>query len=46
MLGVCRSREIHARINRMMHLWGRGLHTGLVVDADAEGAAREGRAAR
>ena len=46
MLGVCRAREIHARINRMMELRGRGLHTGLVVDADSEGAAREGRAAR
>ena len=28
-----------------MDLWERGLHTGLVVDADAEGSAREGRAA-
>ena len=28
-----------------MDLWERGLHAGLVGDADAEGAAREGRAA-
>ena len=27
-----------------MDLWERGLHTGLVGDAEAEGAAREGRA--
>ena len=28
-----------------MDLWERGLHAGLVGDAEAEGAAREGRAA-
>ena len=28
-----------------MDLWERGLHTGLVGDAEAEGAAREVRAA-
>ena len=28
-----------------MDLWKRGLHTGLVGDAKAEGAAREGKAA-
>ena len=27
-----------------MYLWERDLHAGLVVDAEAEGAAREGRA--
>ena len=29
-----------------MDLWERGLHAGLVGDAEAEGSAREGRAAR
>ena len=29
----------------MMELWERGIHAGLVGDADAEGAAREDRAA-
>ena len=33
------------RIIRQMDLWERGLHTGLVGDADVEGADREGRAA-
>ena len=33
------------RITRLMELWERGLHAGLVGDAKAEGAAREGRAA-
>ena len=28
-----------------MDLWERGQHAGLVADAEAEGAAREGRAA-
>ena len=45
-LGVCRVREIMARITRRMDLWERGLHAGLVGDAEAKGAAREGRAAR
>ena len=27
-----------------MDLWERGIHAGLVGDADAEGATREGRA--
>ena len=44
-LGVRRAREIRARITRQMNLWERGLHTGLVGDDKAEGAAREGRAA-
>ena len=45
MLGVRWAREIKARITRRMELWGRGQHAGLVGDAEAEGAAREGRAA-
>ena len=31
-------------ITRQMDLWERGLHAGLVGDAEVEGAAREGRA--
>ena len=45
MLGVRRAKEIQARITRHMDLWERGLHTGLVGDAEAEEAAQEGRAA-
>ena len=30
---------------KQMDLWERGLHAGLVGDAEAEGAARENRAA-
>ena len=30
-------------MTRRMDLWERGLHAGLVGDAEAEGAAREGR---
>ena len=45
MLGVRRDREIRARITRSMDLWERGHHTGLVGDAEAEGAARKGRSA-
>ena len=44
-LGVCRAREIQARITRRMDLWERGQHAGLVGGAEAEGASREGRAA-
>ena len=44
-LGVRRAREIWARITRQMDLWERGQYTGLVGDAKAEGASREGRAA-
>ena len=44
-LGICRAREIWARITRRMDLWERGQHAGLVGDAEAEGDAREGRAA-
>ena len=42
-LGVRRAQEIRARITRRMDLWERGQHVGLVGDAEAEGAAREGR---
>ena len=38
-LGVCRARDIRVRITRRMDLWERGQHTGLVGDAEAEGAA-------
>ena len=44
-LGVCWAREIRARITRRIDLWKRGQHAGLVRDAEADGAAREGRAA-
>ena len=44
-LGVRRSQEIQDRITRRMDLWERGIHAGLGGDANAEGAAREGRAA-
>ena len=44
-LGVRRAREIRVRITRRMDFWERVLHAGLVGDADAEGSAREGRAA-
>ena len=44
-LGVIRAKDIHDRITRRMDLWKRGLHAGLVGDAEAEGATREGRAA-
>ena len=45
MLGFRRSWEIQARITRRIDLWERFQHAGLVGDADAEGAAQEGRAA-
>ena len=44
-LGVRRAQEIRAQITRKMDRWEWGLHVGLVGDAHAEGAAREGRAA-
>ena len=44
-LGVRRAREIRDRITWRMDLWERGLHMGMVGDSEAEGAAREGRAA-
>ena len=43
-LGVCRSKEIQARITRQMNLWERGLHAVLIGESETEGAAREGRA--
>ena len=43
-MGVRRAKEIRARITKRIDLWERGLHAGLVGDADAEGAVREGRA--
>ena len=45
-MGVHRAKEIRARITRWMDPWNIGLHAGLVGDAEAEGAAREGRATR
>ena len=44
-LDVHQDGEIRARITRRMDLWERSQHAGLVGDAEAEGAAREGRAA-
>ena len=44
MLVFFRAKEIRARINRQMNLWDRGLHEGLVGDAETEGATTEGRA--
>ena len=44
-LGVRPVREIRAWITRRMDLWDRGQHVDLVGDTEAEGAAREGRAA-
>ena len=42
-LSVPQAREIRARIIQRMNLCERGLHAGLVGDAEAEGDAREGR---
>ena len=44
-LGVRRAREIRARITQRMDLWERGQRAGLLRDAEAEGAAQEGRSA-
>ena len=44
-LGVHRDRDIRARITTRMDLWERGLHVGLLGDAEAEVPTREGRAA-
>ena len=44
-MGVRRDQDIQARITRRMDLWERGLRVGLVGGAEAEGCAREGRAA-
>ena len=43
--GARRAQDIQANITRRMDLWGRGIHTGLVGDAEVEGEAREGKAA-
>ena len=40
MFGICRSREIRERVSSRIYLWGRGLHAGLVGDAEVEEAAR------
>ena len=45
LLGVCRAREIQARISSRMDLCESGFHAGLVGEAEAEGSAREVRAA-
>ena len=45
-MGALRDNEIWACITRKMDLWERILHTVLVWDADAEGAAMEGRVSR
>ena len=45
MLGVRRASEIWARPTQRTDLWERGIHAGLVGDAEAEGTAREVRAA-
>ena len=39
-LGVRRAKDIRARITRRMYLWKKGLHAGLVGDAEAEGDMR------
>ena len=43
--GICRARDIRALITRWVDLWERGLHAGMLGDAETEGAVREGRAA-
>ena len=45
-LVVHRDREIRARIYQWMDLYKKGVHSGLVGDAEAEGAEREGKAVR
>ena len=44
-LSVSRAKDIWARIIRRVYLCDRGLHAGLVGDAEEEGLAREVRAA-
>ena len=44
-LSVVLYREIRAHITRQMDLWERGIHSDLVGDVEAEGDAKEGRAA-
>ena len=45
-LGIRRAREISSRISRRMDLLERGIQSGLVRGAEAEGAVREGKDAR
>ena len=40
MLGVRKSRDIRSMILKRMELWERGIHAGLVGDAEAEGSIR------
>ena len=42
---IFRAKEIWTRITRQMDLWERGLHSGLVGDAEEQGVDRESRAA-
>ena len=44
-LGVRSANDIRDRITKRMDLWERGIHAGLVGDAEVEGSAREGRSA-
>ena len=44
-MGLLRAKEIRAQITMQMDLWDRDVHVGLEGDAEAEWAAREGRAA-
>ena len=46
MLGVRRARDIRAKIKMRMELWDRCNQLGMVGDAEAEGAEREGIYAR
>ena len=45
-LGVRQAREIESQISMRMDLWKMGVHAGLVVCVEAEGAIREGRDSR
>ena len=45
-LGIHRDREIRACIYQWMDLYKKVVHAGLVGDAEAEGAEREGKAVR
>ena len=44
-MGVRRAHEIRGRITQQTDLWERAQHAGLVGDAEAEGAAKCGKAA-
>ena len=43
-LGICRARNIRASVASRMELWGRGIYTGMVAEAEEEYDAREIRA--